>query len=86
MKLELPVRMDKPLYLSIIFIIAGINTLFASLGLGFYPYYIIEIVALLIVFWLLGKSGLTEKEVPIWVGTFIIIIGIIIGIIFGTLS
>ncbi|GGH86969.1 hypothetical protein JOD43_001841 [Pullulanibacillus pueri] len=37
------------------------------------------------VMWLLQKSGITEKEVPIWVGAFIIIIGFVVGNILDTL-
>ncbi|WMT39672.1 hypothetical protein RE628_20025 [Paenibacillus sp. D2_2] len=83
MKLELPVRLEKPLYLCVLFIfISGFDSLDA-LGLGIWRY-IIEIISFTIVIWLLGKSGLTEKEVPIWVGAFIIILGFTVGVILDT--
>jgi len=79
-KLELPVRLEKPLYICVIFIFISGSDSLDALGLRFWTY-IIEIIAVMIVIWLLQKSGLTEKEVPIWVGALIIILGFIGGII-----
>lgn len=83
MRIELPVRLALPLYLSIVFVFLSVDTLFDALELGFWKY-IIGGVAVTIVYWLLEKSGLTEKEVPIWAGTMIIIIGFFGGLILST--
>lgn len=83
MRLELPVRLAFPLYFCVMMIFfSGIDSLIETLG---FWNYIIEVITLLIIMWLLQKSKLTEKEVPIWVGFFIIIAGFTIGIIFNTL-
>ncbi|WP_456279187.1 hypothetical protein [Bacillus sp. AK128] len=84
MRLELPVRLRNPLYLCVIFIfISGLN-FFDTLELGFWKY-IIGIILFIPVMWILEKSGLAEKEVPIWVGAFIIILGFSFGFFLDTL-
>lgn len=84
MRLELPVRLENPLYICLVFISISGFRFFDALGFGFWKY-IIGIIIIMVTMWLLQKSGLTEKEVPIWVGSFIIILGFTIGIIFDSL-
>lgn len=80
MKMELPVRLANPLILCVMFIsIAGFD-FFGALGFGFWKYVIGTMIAIGVL-WLLHKSGLNEKKVPIWVGAFIIILGFTTGII-----
>ena len=84
MRIELPVRLAHPLNICLVFIsIAGFNFLNA-LGLGFSKY-IIVLVIIMVISWFLQKSGLNEKEVPIWAGGFIIIGGFINGMILQSL-
>lgn len=77
-------RLAIPLYFCVIWIFSrsGFDSLFDTIG---FWKYIIEIITVMIVIWLLNKSKLTEKEVSIWVGAFIIILGLTIGITFDTL-
>ncbi|MCI3919223.1 hypothetical protein MO973_03115 [Paenibacillus sp. TRM 82003] len=84
MRLELPVRLEKPLIICALFISLSVFDSLDAIGLGLWTY-IIEVLAVIIIIRLLEKSGITEKEVPIWVGAFIIIFGFAVGYIFKTI-
>ena len=81
MKLELPVRLATPLNLCVIFISFAGFDLFDALGFGFWKYVIVAAI-MIAVMWLLQKTGISEKQVPLWAGAFIILLGFIVGLIF----
>lgn len=80
MKLELPVRLQAPLTFCVYIISLSELNFLDALGFGLWKY-IIGTIVLIVAMWLLHKSGINEKEVPIWVGALIFILGFTIAII-----
>ncbi|RDI38040.1 hypothetical protein [Falsibacillus pallidus] len=71
-----------PLFFCLIFIFGGHSGFDYLLhSLGFWKY-VLEVLAVMLIVWLLYKTKIIEKEVPFSVGILITIAGIIVGITF----